>query len=68
MYDEPGGSFVGGFALGFFLGAIGLVLAYAVNNDGDKKNRIKGAWWGFIAAAVLLTILLVVASASVATV
>ena len=56
MNSEPGGSFVGGFALGFFLGAIGVILAYAVNNDGDKKNRIKGAWWGFIVYAILAII------------
>jgi hypothetical protein len=65
MYDEPGGSFVGGFALGFFLGAIGLVLAYAVNNDGDKKNRVKGAWWGFIVSAILTVIIIAAAAASI---
>jgi len=68
MYDEPGGSFVGGFALGFFLGAIGLILAYAVNNDGDKKNRIKGAWWGFIIQAILAIILIAASVAALETV
>jgi hypothetical protein len=68
MYSEPGGSFVGGFALGFFLGVIGLILAYAVNNDGDKRNRIKGAWWGFIIQAILGIILIAAFLSTVETV
>ncbi len=67
MLNEEGGSFVGGLALGFFLGAIGLVLAYAVNNDGNKRNRIRGAWWGFIIQAILGIILIIAAYSAVAT-
>ncbi len=42
-----------GFILGFFIGAIGVVLAYVINNDEDKKNRVKWAWIGFGASFVL---------------
>jgi len=68
MQSDPGGSFIGGFALGFFLGIIGVALAYAVNNNGDKKNRIKGVWWGFIVQAILGLILFIAAAATLQTV
>lgn len=42
-----------GFILGFALGAIGLVLAYLINDDEDKKNRVKWAWIGFGTSLVL---------------
>jgi hypothetical protein len=58
MYEGSGGSFLGGFALGFFLGAIGLLLAYVAFKDGGQKNRIKGAWWGFGVATILFVILI----------
>ena len=57
MYEGSGGSFIGGFALGFFLGAIGLLLAYLAFKDGDHKKRIKGAWWGFGVATILFVFL-----------
>lgn len=66
MYEGSDGSFLGGFALGFFLGAIGLLLAYVAFKDGDQKNRIKGAWWGFGAAAILFLILIVIITAAAA--
>lgn len=68
MYEGGDGSFFGGFALGFLLGAIGLLLAYFAFKDGDHKNRIKGAWWGFGAAAVLYIILIATLAAATAAV
>lgn len=56
MYEGSGGSFFGGFALGFFLGAIGLLLAYVAFKDGGQKKRITGAWWGFGVATILFII------------
>jgi hypothetical protein len=47
---------LGGFALGFLLGPIGVLVAYLLNDD-KKKNRIKWAWIGF-AASILLYLLL----------
>ena len=58
MYEGSGGSFFGGFALGFFLGAIGLLLAYVAFKDGGQKKRIEGAWWGFGVATILFVILI----------
>lgn len=43
-----------GFVLGFFLGVIGVVLAYVIDNEEDKDNRAKWAWIGF-GIAFLLT-------------
>ncbi|HEV8284856.1 MAG TPA: hypothetical protein VGQ09_11140 [Chitinophagaceae bacterium] len=39
------GFHVGGFALGFFLGLIGVLIAYLINDD-YKRNRVKWAWIG----------------------
>ncbi|NOT49933.1 MAG: hypothetical protein HOP10_01490 [Chitinophagaceae bacterium] len=49
----------GGFALGFFLGLIGIIVAYVINDD-YKKNRVKWAWLGF-AIGVALSLILVLA-------
>lgn len=49
----------GGFALGFFLGLIGVLVAYLLNDD-YKRNRVKWSWIG-LAASVVLSILLIVA-------
>ena len=58
---EAGEGFnLGGFALGFFLGLIGVLVAYVAFSDESKSNRIKWAWIG-LAAAVVLTIILFVA-------
>jgi hypothetical protein len=54
------GFHLGGFALGFFLGALGLLLAYLAFKDDYQKNRIKWAWIGFGIALVLNIILIVV--------
>ena len=52
------GFHLGGFALGFFLGAIGIVIAYVINDD-YKKNRVKWAWIGFGTFIVLYVALVV---------
>lgn len=59
MADGGGGFHLGGFALGFFLGLIGVLVAYLLNDD-LKQDRVKWAWLG-LAAAVVLWLLLVVA-------
>ena len=46
--DEMSGStgfHLGGFALGFFLSLIGVLIAYLIN-DGKKQNRVKWSWIG----------------------
>jgi len=48
-----------GFILGFFLGLIGVLLAYVINDNEDKKNRAKWAWIGFAAGAVFGIVLYV---------
>jgi len=53
----------GGFALGFFLGLIGLLIAYLIKDD-YKPNRVKWAWIGFgIGVAISLVIALTSAPA-----
>jgi hypothetical protein len=46
---------LGGAALGLFLGPIGVLIAYLINDD-NKSVRIKWAWLGF--AAWLLVVLI----------
>lgn len=66
MYEGSDGSFFGGFALGFFLGALGLLLAYFAFKDGDHQNRIKGAWWGFGVLVLLVLVLTIILAAAAA--
>ncbi|MGZ8537091.1 MAG: hypothetical protein ACXWV9_02455 [Flavisolibacter sp.] len=48
-----GSSFhLGGFALGFLLTIIGVLIAYLINDD-KKAQRVKWAWIGFAAGLVL---------------
>ena len=49
------GFHLGGFALGFFLPLIGVLIAYLINDD-YKKNRVK---WALIGTSVILGILTV---------
>ena len=55
--DPSTGFHIGGFALGFFVGLIGVLIAYLINDD-YKRNRVKWAWIGFGIFAVLYIILL----------
>jgi hypothetical protein len=55
---EGGGFHLGGFALGFFLGLIGVLIAYVAFNDDLKSQRVKWAWLGLVGAVVLSLILI----------
>ena len=57
--DHTTGFHLGGFALGFFLGIIGVLLAYVLFNDDKKKNRIKWSWIGLIVWVVLFILLVI---------
>jgi len=63
MFTKPvegdSGFHLGGFALGFLLGLIGVLIAYVAFNDDYKSNRVKWSWLGLLAAVVLSIILLV---------
>jgi len=50
------GFHIGGFALGFLLGLIGVLIAYLINDD-FKRNRVKWAWIGWGIFVVLYLIL-----------
>lgn len=54
---ESGGFHFGGFALGFFLGLIGVLIAYLINDD-NKRARVKWAWFG-LAIIVALNLILI---------
>lgn len=51
----------GGFALGFFLGLVGILIAYLIKDD-YKQNRVKWAWIGF-GIYVVIVLVAVLASA-----
>ncbi len=57
---DGGGFHLGGFALGFLLGLIGVLIAYVAFNDDLKSSRVKWAWLG-LAAAVVISLILVLA-------
>lgn len=46
-----------GFILGLFLSGLGVLLAYVINDDDDKSNRVKWAWIGFGLGLVLYIVL-----------
>jgi hypothetical protein len=57
--DLTTGFHLGGFALGLFLGPIGVLIAYLIHGDASvDKNRIKWSWIGF-AVAFLLWLLII---------
>lgn len=60
LADGESGFHIGGFALGFFLGLIGVLIAYIINDD-YKKNRVKWAWIG-LGVIVVLSLILVAAA------
>lgn len=49
---DGSGFHLGGFALGFLLTIIGVLIAYLINDD-KKAQRVKWAWIGFAAGLVL---------------
>ncbi len=56
---EGGSGFhIGGFALGFLLGLIGVLIAYLINDD-KKSTRVKWSWIGFGVSLLLLILLLI---------
>ena len=55
--DGTSGFHLGGFALGFLLLPIGVLIAYLINDD-KKANRVKWAWIG-LAAGVLIWVVVV---------
>ncbi|HEX7458937.1 MAG TPA: hypothetical protein VF301_10915 [Ginsengibacter sp.] len=55
--DHSTGFHLGGFALGFLIGLIGVLIAYLINDD-YKKNRVKWAWIGFGVFVVIYVIVL----------
>lgn len=57
--DGTTGFHIGGFALGFFLSIIGVLIAYLIN-DAKKANRVKWAWIGFAVSLVLWIIFAVI--------
>jgi hypothetical protein len=65
--DGDSGFHLGGFALGFLLGLIGVLVAYVAFNDDNKSNRVKWSWLGLAAAVVLALVLLGVAFKTVST-
>jgi hypothetical protein len=72
LFTKKGGAgdsgfHLGGFALGFFFGLIGVLIAYLLNDD-YKQNRIKWAWIGFGIFVVLWIILVVAVFAAASTV
>ena len=65
--DHSAGFHVGGFALGFLLGLIGVLLAYVIGGDPEvKRNRAKWAWIGFGLITAIEVILILVTLSSLA--
>lgn len=57
--DHSVGFHIGGFALGFLVGLIGILIAYLIKGDQEvDRNRIKWAWIGFGAWLVIMVALL----------
>jgi uncharacterized membrane protein len=55
---DGSGFHLGGFALGFLLGLIGVLIAYLLNDE-KKSARVKWAWLGLLTAVVLWVIVAV---------
>lgn len=51
--DGETGFHIGGFALGFFLGLIGVLIAYLINDE-KKRNRVKWSWIGLGVIVVIV--------------
>jgi len=59
-YDDDNSFHFGGFALGFFLGLIGIIIAYIINDD-NHHRRVRWAWFGF---GIWIAILLIAVAAA----
>ena len=60
--DHSTGFHLGGFALGFFLGLIGVLIAYIIRGDEEvDRNRRKWAWIGFGVYVLLLIAVVAIA-------
>jgi hypothetical protein len=57
-YDDDGSFHIGGFALGFFVGLVGVLIAYLIQDD-NHHRRVKWAWIGFGCFAVLYILLVI---------
>lgn len=57
--DHSTGFHIGGFALGFFVGLIGVLIAYLIKDD-YKRNRVKWSWIGLGIRTILSVALLLV--------
>jgi hypothetical protein len=64
-YDDDGSFHIGGFALGFFIGLIGVLIAYLINDDFHHR-RVKWAWIGFGCYIAILLILIAALSSTAA--
>jgi hypothetical protein len=53
------GFHVGGFLLGLFVGLIGILIAYLINDE-KKKKRVKWAWIGLIVWAAIWLLVLII--------
>jgi hypothetical protein len=57
--DHSTGFHLGGFALGFLLSIIGVLLAYVIGGEEEvKRNRVKWAWIGFGLFVVIYLVLI----------
>lgn len=60
-YDSDDHGFnLGGFALGFLLGLVGVLIAYIINNDRNHSRRT----WAWIGFGIFLVLYLIIAAAS----
>ena len=57
--DGSSGFHLGGFALGFLLGLIGVLVAYLINDD-KKSSRVKWAWLGLLIGVVFYLIIILI--------
>ena len=57
--DVTSGFHLGGFALGFLLSIIGVLIAYLIKDD-KKQPRVKWAWIGFAISLVIILIAAVI--------
>jgi hypothetical protein len=57
--NDGSGFHLGGFALGFLLGLIGVLIAYLIKDD-KKPQRVKWAWLGLAAWVVIWLLLFVI--------